>query len=84
MPADKIPVFLRDRFPTKKELIAATHSVEEIRKFLGVTTLGYLSIEGLLSCVSCPNDYCTACYTGDYPVPFGGEANKFATEHKGY
>jgi len=83
-PPIKFPCFYGIDFPTKKELIAATHSIEEVRKFLGVTTLGYLSVEGLLSCVSCPKDYCTACYTGDYPVPFGGEANKFATEHKGY
>ncbi len=83
-PPIRHPCFYGIDFPTRKELIAATHSIEEIRKFLGVTTLGYLSIEGLLSCVSCPKDYCTACYTGDYPVPFGGEANKFATEYKGY
>jgi amidophosphoribosyltransferase len=83
-PPIKFPCFYGIDFPTKKELIASTHTVEEIRKYLGVTTLGYLSVEGLLSCVSCPKNYCTACFTGDYPVPFGGEANKFATEHKGY
>ncbi len=83
-PPIKYPCFYGIDFPTRKELIAATHSIEEIRKFLGVTTLGYLSIEGMLSCVSCPRHYCTACFTGDYPVPFGGEADKFATEHKGY
>ncbi|MDP2943200.1 MAG: amidophosphoribosyltransferase [Candidatus Omnitrophota bacterium] len=83
-PPIKYPCFYGIDFPTRKELIAANNSIEEIRKFLGVTSLGYLSVEGLLSCVSCPKDYCTACFTGDYPVPFGGEANKFATEYKGY
>ncbi len=83
-PPIKYPCFYGIDFPTRKELIAATHSIEEIRKFLGVTSLGYLSLEGLLGSVSCPKNYCTACYTGDYPVPFGGEGDKFATEHKGY
>lgn len=82
-PPIKYPCFYGIDFPTRKELIAAAHSIEDIRKFLGVTTLGYLSLEGLLSCVSCPKNYCTACFSGDYPIPFGGEANKFATE-KGY
>ena len=42
----------------------------KIRKFIGVDTLGYLSVEGLLSAVTRPpDDYCTACFTGDYPVP---------------
>lgn len=83
-PPIKYPCFYGIDFPTRKELIAAAHSIEEIRKFLGVTSLGYLSLDGLLSCVSCPKDYCTACFSGDYPVPFGGEGNKFATEYKGY
>lgn len=83
-PPIKHPCFYGIDFPTRKELIAANNSIEEIRKFLGVTTLGYLSVDGLLSCVTCPKNYCTACFTGDYPVPFGGEANKFATEYKGY
>ncbi len=83
-PPIRYPCFYGIDFPTRKELIAATHSIEEIRKFLGVTSLGYLSLEGLLSSVLCPKNYCTACYTGDYPVPFGGEGDKFATEYKGY
>ncbi|KPK41202.1 MAG: amidophosphoribosyltransferase [Omnitrophica WOR_2 bacterium SM23_29] len=83
-PPIRYPCFYGIDFPTRKELIAATHSIEEIRKFLGVTSLGYLSLEGLLSSVSCPKDYCTACFTGDYPVPFGGEGDKYATENKGY
>lgn len=82
-PPIKYPCFYGIDFPTRKELIASAHSIEEIRKFLGVTTLGYLSLEGLLSCVSFSKNYCTACFSGDYPIPFGGEANKFATE-KGY
>lgn len=57
-------------FPTKSELIAARKSVEEIRGYLGVDSLVYLSMEGLLGAV--PNDnggYCTACFDGNYPIP---------------
>ena len=54
--------------PTRGELIASSHSVEEIRQYLGVDSLHYLSREGLLSCVDDPENYCTACFCGDYPV----------------
>ena len=57
-------------FPNSKDLIASNHTIEEIRKHIGVDTLGYLSVEGMLSAVSSPKDhYCTACWTGKYPVP---------------
>lgn len=56
-------------FPNPKDLIAANKSIEEIRRHIGVDTLGYLSLEGMLSCVSKPaGSYCTACWTGNYPV----------------
>jgi amidophosphoribosyltransferase len=56
--------------PHKKELIAASHSVEEIRQHLGVDSLSYLSHEGLLSAMEDPQGqrHCTACFTGRYPV----------------
>jgi amidophosphoribosyltransferase len=55
--------------PTKKELIAATHSVDEIREFIGADTLGYLSMEGLRQAVAdTQNRYCLACYTAQYPT----------------
>lgn len=56
-------------FPDRADLIAANKTVEEIRKHIGVDTLGYLSLEGMLSCVSQPPaSYCTACWTGAYSV----------------
>lgn len=55
--------------PTRSELIAANHSLEEIRAFLGADSLAYLSLEGLLGSVTGARDsYCTACWTGHYPV----------------
>ncbi|HEX9941582.1 MAG TPA: amidophosphoribosyltransferase [Thermoanaerobaculia bacterium] len=56
--------------PDRGELIAAHHSVEEIRQFIEADSLAYLSLEGMLASVSGPQEsYCTACWTGDYRVP---------------
>jgi amidophosphoribosyltransferase len=55
--------------PTKNELIAARHSIEEIRQFIGADSLGYLSLEGLRAAVGeTDNKFCTSCYTGIYPT----------------
>ncbi len=57
-------------FPNAKELIASAKTVEEIRRHVGVDTLGYLSLEGMLGAVTGPKgNYCTACWTGKYSVP---------------
>ncbi|MBZ0264401.1 amidophosphoribosyltransferase, partial [bacterium] len=65
-------------FPTRKELIAHDRTVEEVRDLLGVDSLGYLSVESLLNSVRREDgiDYCTACFTGDYPVPIEEEESK--------
>jgi amidophosphoribosyltransferase len=68
--------------PDRNELIAANHSIEEIRQFVGADSLAYLSLEGMLASVSGPADsYCTACWTGDYRVPLSpadrGQAELF-------
>jgi amidophosphoribosyltransferase len=55
--------------PTREELIAATHSQEEIRAFLGVDSLGYLSLEGMLQAAGHRGRFCHACFSGRYPVP---------------
>ncbi len=69
-PPIRYPCYYGMDFPTEEELIASSLSVEEIRKFLNVDSLGYLSIQGLLDSVP-KNDagFCTACFSGDYPVP---------------
>src|SRR6478735_3989535 len=59
--------------PTSEELIAATHSVEEIREFLGVDSLGYLSLDGMLRAAGQSNEYCHACFSGQYPTPIPGQ-----------
>ena len=55
--------------PTREELIAATHSQEEIRHFLGVDSLGYLSLEGMLKAAGRSDRFCHACFSGRYPIP---------------
>lgn len=67
-PPIKFPCFFGIDTPVQKELIAAAHSVKEIREKLEAESLGYLSLEGLLSCVKNPQNYCTACFNGDYPL----------------
>lgn len=65
------PCFYGVDTPRRSELIAATHSLEEIRKYVGADSLGYLSLDGLLTAVGPRrHDYCTSCYTGQYPVAF--------------
>jgi len=63
------PCFYGVDTPTRKELIAATHSVEEIRDYLGADTLGYLSLDGMRRAVGdTQGSYCMACYTCEYPT----------------
>ena len=68
------PCFYGVDTPSKKELIAANKSVEEIRDFIGAESLAYLSLEGLKK--ACDDGaqirYCTACYTGSYPTNWVG------------
>jgi amidophosphoribosyltransferase len=65
------PCFYGVDTPRRSELIAATHSLDEIQRYIGADSVGYLSLEGLLSSVgSRKTSYCTSCYTGQYPVAF--------------
>lgn len=65
------PCFYGVDTPRRADLIAATHTQEEIRRYIGADSLGYLSMAGLLSAVEpSGTSYCTSCYTGRYPVAF--------------
>jgi amidophosphoribosyltransferase len=65
------PCFYGVDTPRRSELIAATHTLEEIRRYIGADSLGYLSVDGLLTSVGPTRGaYCTSCYTGRYPVAF--------------
>ena len=63
--------------PTREELIASTHSVEEIRAHLKVDTLGYLSLQGMHEAVTSGRfGYCDACFSGAYPTAVPGEQSE--------
>lgn len=63
------PCYYGIAMATKKELIASNKEIEEIRKYLGVDSLGYLSVESLVECIGIPKDeLCTGCLTGEYPT----------------
>ncbi len=80
-PPIRHPCYFGIDFPDQKELIAFTRSEDEIRKFIGVDSLHYLSLDGMLSCVKMPRDqYCTACFSGDYPINVVEPVEKYALE----
>ena len=65
------PCFYGIDTPRRSELIAATHTLDEVRGFLEADSLGYLSHEGLMTAVGTGRTgYCSSCYTGQYPVEF--------------
>jgi len=68
-PPLKFPCFYGIDFPTKKELVASKHDIAWIRDFIGADSLEYLSLEGMLSSMPLPKEnFCTACFTGKYPI----------------
>jgi amidophosphoribosyltransferase len=70
--------------PDDAELIAHAHDVPHIREFLGVDSLGYLSLEGLKRAVGANGEgVCTACFDGNYPVPFEDEGRKLQLRFEG-
>ncbi len=65
------PCFFGIDTPKKSELIASTHNLKEIQKFIHATSLHYLSLEGLRKCMKeDAESFCYACFTGNYPIPF--------------
>jgi amidophosphoribosyltransferase len=62
--------------PSRAELIASKHSVEDIRRHLGVDTLGYLSLQGMLRAAGEPGGFCHACFSGDYPTAVPEDATR--------
>ena len=73
-PPIKFPCFYGINMPTKKELIASSRSVEAIKSYLEVDSLGYLSLEGLLSLSALPKaGFCHACFSGKYMIKLHNE-----------
>ena len=68
------PCFYGINTPTRSELVAASHTIDEIARYVTCDTLAYLSHDGMMTAVSGGKSgagYCSACFTGEYPVALG-------------
>lgn len=82
-PPVRNPCYFGIDFPTRTELIANRLDIPRIAARLGVDSLGYLSLEGMLACASKPKtDYCTACWSGRYPMPVTADHARQAAKGK--
>ncbi len=82
-PPHRFPCFYGIDFSTRGELIAAEKTVDEIRDFVGLDSLGYLSVEGLAEATGCNgHGFCMACFTGEYPEVIKGDMDKHRWEMK--
>ncbi|MHC5034961.1 MAG: amidophosphoribosyltransferase [Planctomycetota bacterium] len=72
-PPTAYPCYYGIDTPTRKELIATSHSMEEINKYITSDSIGYMSIPGMLKAAGQENEFCDACFTGDYPIKFSNK-----------
>ena len=81
-PPIKHPCFFGVDMATRGELIAAQKTIPQICEFIGADSLGYLSVKGLLKAVGLPREnFCLACFTGEYPIPVQLEMDKLGIEN---
>lgn len=81
-PPIRWPCFYGIDMSTRQELIGADLDVEQIREYVGADSLGYLSLQGMVSSTGQDVDsFCRACFDGDYPIPIPEHAGKFLLEH---
>jgi amidophosphoribosyltransferase len=80
-PPIRHPCFFGVDMASRWELIAAQKSVEGVKEYIGADSLGYISMDGLVRSVGLPKDsFCTACFTGNYPIPVQLQMDKLAME----
>ena len=80
-PPVRFPDFYGIDTPKQKNLIASQKTVEEIREFLGATSLHYISLEGLIKATGLPQDrFSTSCFTGEYPIDLHERKQDFTYE----
>ena len=81
-PPHRYPCHYGIDFPTKGELIASRHTVEEVKKFIGLDSLCYLSLEGMLEATGIEqNSFCLACFDGKYPIKLEEDISKLCLEY---
>jgi amidophosphoribosyltransferase len=81
-PPIQFPCFYGIDMPERSELIASTHSVDRIRGYLNVDSLEYLTIEDLMWAVDDPENFCYACFNGEYQVPLSTALRKTVFEDR--
>jgi amidophosphoribosyltransferase len=82
-PPIKYPCYFGIDTPSRKQLVASNHSIEEIRQKVSADSLGFLSIEGLLQTpINAKCEFCTACFSGDYPMEVPVEEDKMKFERR--
>jgi amidophosphoribosyltransferase len=80
-PPHRFPCYYGIDFSSKGELIAAQQQVSQIRDYLGLDYLGYLSVEAMVEATQLdPKNFCLSCFTGDYPVPLESDFSKTCFE----
>lgn len=80
-PPVRWPCFYGIDFASRAELIANAGDVEAVRRSIGADSLSYVSLEGLIAATEQPkNRLCTACFTGDYPIPIPDQVGKHVLE----
>ena len=80
-PPHRYPCYYGIDFQKKGELLAANRTLDEIQQFLNVESLCYLSVEGMMSCATQPQNYfCNACFTSNYPTPIEEETKNLSVK----
>jgi amidophosphoribosyltransferase len=69
-PPTQWPCYYGIDTPTRRELIASSHTVDEIARYVTADTVGYLSLEGMLGALGGQDSFCHACFSGQYAIPF--------------
>jgi amidophosphoribosyltransferase len=82
-PPHKFPCYYGIDFPDPKNLLANQFKMDEMAEYLGVDSIGYLDIDGMVRATGLPmNEFCLACFNGQYPVPIDRELDKFIIERR--
>ena len=82
-PPHKFACYYGIDFPDPKNLLANQFKMDEMAEYLGVDSIGYLDIDGMVRATGVPmNEFCLACFNGQYPVPIDRELDKFIIERR--
>jgi amidophosphoribosyltransferase len=82
-PPHKFACYYGIDFPDPDKLLANQCTLDEIQNYLGADSIGYLDLKGMIAATGRPaSTYCTACFSGDYPVPYDAAFDKFIMEKR--